>query len=77
METDAVMERRAADERINQLCVDVATLQRQMIENTAVTTQIRDILRSFKIMAAVAKWITVIGAGVAVIIHGFDWLRKF
>lgn len=70
------MERRAEDSRINKLVEDVAVLQSQMIENTAMTRQVRDILGSFRIMAAIAKWVAAIGAGVAALYHGVDFLRR-
>lgn len=69
------MERRAEDQRIIKLCEDVAVLQVQMAENTAVTKQVRDILASFRIVGAVAKWTAAIGAGVVAAHHGIDWLR--
>ena len=69
------MERRAEDQRINKLCEDVAVLQVQMDEMTKVVTQVRDILTSFRIAGAVAKWVTTISAGVVAVKLGIDWLR--
>lgn len=68
--------RRADDPRIDQLVADVAGLQVEMQANTAVTTQVRDILASFRVMALIAKWIAAIGAGFAAVYNGFDFLRK-
>lgn len=34
-------------------------------ENTAITTQVRDILTSFRMLASVAKWFGVIAGAVA------------
>ena len=70
-------ERRADDSRITGLVADVAVLKQQMLENTQVTCQVRDILASFRIVGAVAKWAAAIGAGTAAAYHGVDWLRKF
>lgn len=70
-------QRRANDERIDTIISDVATLKREMKANTEVTTQVRDILTSFRLMAAAAKWIAAIGAGLMAIWHGFDmFFRK-
>ncbi len=69
------MERRAEDQRISKLCEDVAVLQVQMAENTKVTVQVRDILASFRVVYHVAKWITALGAAVAAVYHGGDWLK--
>lgn len=64
------------DSRINDLVADVAVLKQQMIENTVVTMQVRDILTSFRVASVVAKWIAAVGAGLAALYHGFDFLRK-
>lgn len=68
--------RRASDARIDKLVADVASLQTDMKANTEVTVQVRDILASFRIMAAIAKWVAAIGAGIAAVFHGADYLRK-
>ena len=68
--------RRASDARIDKLVADVASLQTDMKANTEVTVQVRDILASFRIMAAIAKWVTAIGAGIVAVFHGADYLRK-
>ena len=73
METES---RRVSDARIDKLVADVASLQTDMKANTEVTVQVRDILASFRIMAAVAKWVAAIGAGCAAVFHGADYLRK-
>jgi hypothetical protein len=70
------MDRRTEDPRINQLVADVAVLKDQMAENTAVTHQVRDILASFRIVAAVAKWIAIIVGGIAAIKTGHGWFQK-
>lgn len=76
-------QRRANDERLNQVIVDVATLQKQVAENTRITNdsailtrQVRDILRSFHILGVIAKWVAAIAAGVAAVYHGMEWLKK-
>lgn len=71
-------ERRVSDQRVTQLVSDVAVLKEQMSENTAVTCQVRDILASFKVMASIAKWITVITAMIAsilAVIKGMDFRK--
>jgi hypothetical protein len=60
------MERRHEDQRIATLVTDVATLKAQMVENTVVTVQVRDILASFRIVGKIAKWMTAIVTAVTV-----------
>lgn len=58
-------ERRLEDQRINQLQLDVNTIQVQLKENTEVTIQVREILGTFKTVASFAKWLSAIGGGIA------------
>lgn len=70
--------RRAEDTRVTQLVTDVETLKEQMAVNTAVTIQVRDILASFRGVAAAAKWIAAIAGAAAAImalIKGADFRR--
>lgn len=87
-------QRRADDARISQLLIDHADLKRQhgklhacvdslqaeVKRNTEVTEQVRDILTSFRVLAAVAKWVSKIGAAFAAIYYGaehaLDFLQK-
>ena len=71
-----VEDRRSEDLRINLLVADVALLKADMRANTEVTTQVRDILASFRVVGAVAKWAAAVGAGAAAVYHGFDFLKK-
>ena len=71
-----VEDRRSEDLRINLLVADVAVLKADMRANTEITAQVRDILASFRIIGAVAKWSAAVGAGAAAIYHGFDFWRK-
>ena len=68
-------QRRADDPRISQMVIDISDLQTEMKRNTETTEQVRDILTSFRMLAIAAKWIAAIGAGVAAIWHGVDFLR--
>lgn len=52
--------RRSSDAIVGQLVDDVSQLKLEMKRNTEVTEQVRDILASFRVIAAVAKWLTVI-----------------
>lgn len=45
-------------------------LKGEVSRNTALTQEIHDMLRSFKIVGAVAKWLTTVAAGIAVLWHG-------
>lgn len=47
-----------------------------MAENTEVTKQVRDILNSFRLLKSVAAWVIAIGAAIATLLHGIDFLRK-
>lgn len=58
-------ERRTDDHRINQLQLDVNTIQLQLKENTDVTIQVREILGTFKTVASLAKWVSAVGGGIA------------
>jgi hypothetical protein len=75
-DTAANERRRVADTRIDTIITDVANLKIEMAMNTAVTTQVRDILTSFRLVAIAAKWIAAIGAGLAALWHGLEFLRR-
>ena len=73
-----LLHRRSSDARVMQLAEDVAVLKVQMVENTIVTMQVRDILSSFKVMASVAKWVTAIAGMIAALVamaKGVDFRR--
>jgi len=58
--------RRVSDVILSKVVDDVEHLKKEMQRNTEVTEQVRDLLTSFKVIAAVAKWCTVVvGALVA------------
>ena len=76
------MERRADDSRVGKIAADlehlhgcVESLKSQVSENTALTKEVRDILATFKVLGAAAKWLTILGAGATTVYHGLDWLR--
>jgi len=64
--------RRADDQRITRLVDDVVILKTQMIENTEVTKQVKDILTSFRMVALAAKWVAAVGAGILALYHGWQ-----
>lgn len=68
-------ERRAEDPRLGVLVTDVADLKKQMVLNTEITQQVRDILTSFRVIGAAAKWITALIAGGLALWHGADNLK--
>ena len=68
-------ERRAEDPRLGVLVTDVSDLKAQMARNTEITEQVRDILTSFRVIGAVAKWITALIAGFLALYHGVDNLK--
>lgn len=55
-------QRRSTDPRVEQLVVDMQAVKEELALNTAVTTQVRDAINSFKMIARIAKWIGVIAA---------------
>ena len=79
-------QRRADDPRINQLQADVKHLHadleeaksvaqenaRLLAENTQVTKDIRDILGTFKVVGALAKWLTIVGGFFVGVYHGWQ-----
>ena len=64
------------DPRIDALVIDVALLKDEMKRNTEVTTQVRDILASFRIVGTIAKWVAAIGAAATAIYHGIIFVRN-
>ena len=69
-------QRRADDERITKLVTDVEVLQAEMSKNTEVTTQVRDILTGFRLMAVLAKWVAAVIAGLVAIKTGLTAFGK-
>lgn len=70
-------ERRAPDPMLETIISDVATLKKQMAENTEVTLEVREILGSFRIFGAMCKWVAAVGAGFAAVFHFGAELRAF
>ncbi len=44
--------------------------------NTEITKQVADVLASFRVIAAIAKWLAAIVAGVVAVRHGMDWFKS-
>lgn len=53
----------------------VEELKREMNKNTVVTEQVRDILASFQVVGAIAKWVAAIGAAATAVYHAAIWWR--
>lgn len=66
------MQRRASDERIQTLITDVEAIKAEVKRNTEITEEVRDVLASFRVIAKVAKWLTIVVACVTAMYHGFD-----
>lgn len=45
-------------------------LKGEVATNTKLTQEIHDMVRSFKIVAAIAKWVTTVAAALTAIWHG-------
>lgn len=86
MATKKIPERRALDPKITAF-MTASTLERTEIRraitdvqaelkaNTAITKDVADLIASFRVLAAVGKWIAAVGAGLAAVWHGWDFLR--
>ena len=60
--------RRAADLRIETLVTDVADLKRDLAENNKTTSEVRDILVTFKTLGTIAKWVAAIAGAIAAVV---------
>lgn len=73
MSDDRQEHRRATDPRVDQLVDEMKSVRIELALNTEVTTQIRDAINSFKIIAKIAKWVTAVaacGASLLALWHG-------
>lgn len=68
-------DRRADDLRIGKLVADVKKLEEQMVENTEITKQVRDILGTFRVTMLVAKYVAAVGSAVAAAVAIWKGLR--
>lgn len=86
MATKKIPERRALDPKITAFMASssqerieirqaITDVQAELKTNTAVTKQIADIIASMHLLAEVAKWVAAVGAGLAAIWHGWDFLN--
>lgn len=64
-------QRRSTDPIVVKLVSDMDEVKRDLARNTEVTEQVRDILASFRVMMAVAKWFTAIAGAIAAAIALF------
>lgn len=62
---------RSSDAVVARLVSDMDEVKRDLARNTVVTEQVRDILASFRVMMAVAKWFTAIASAIAAAIALF------
>lgn len=53
----------------------VEELKKAVAENAAVLEQVRQILASFRVVGAIAKWIAAIGAAATAVYHAAVWWR--
>lgn len=53
----------------------VEELKKGVAENAAVLEQVREILASFRVVGAVAKWVAAIGTAATAVYHGAIWWR--
>ena len=57
--SEPIKERRASDPRIDALVTQMHDVQVELKANTEITKQVADVLASFRGIANVAKWLTV------------------
>jgi hypothetical protein len=65
-------ERRAPDPRINILVEEMKVVRVELAANTHITKQVADVLASFRVIGAIAKWSAAIAAACTAIWHGLD-----
>lgn len=65
-----------SEERIAVLEARVTGIEAKLAENTAMTREVLDTVRAFKMLGSIAKWATVIGGIVASAYHGVVSLFK-
>lgn len=53
----------------------VEELKKAVADNAVVLEQVREILASFRVVGAVAKWLAALGAGATAVYHGALWWR--
>lgn len=53
----------------------VGELEAKLAENTKLTREVLDTLRAFKMIGAIAKWSTVVGAAVTGAYHAIRTLK--
>lgn len=75
MEDDYDQRRRDNDAQIQRLVDDVSSLKVAMTQNTIITEQVRDVLASFRVAAAVSKWGAAITAGALALWHLITKMR--
>lgn len=54
----------------------VGTIGQDLARNTEITTQVRDVLATFKVMLVVSKWIAAAGAAVAGVAAAVKGIRS-
>ena len=65
-------ERRAVDPRIDELVRDMSDVKKELAANTEITKQVADVLASFRVISAIAKWATAVGAAIIAIKAGWN-----
>lgn len=68
--------RQVIDDRFSEIDDSFKALRFEMANNTEITKQVRDVLASFRVIGAISKWLTAIGAFGVMIWHGVQEWRK-
>lgn len=70
---EAFMEASLSDRaNLREMLGDVS---KELKANTEITKQVADVLASFRVVAAVSKWIATIAAGVVAVYHGINFWK--
>lgn len=60
-------------QRIARLEDRMGRFESKLDENTATTREVRDILATFKVVGAIAKWCSAVGGAAILLYHG--WMK--
>ena len=75
--SEPIKERRASDPRIDALVTQMHDVQVELKANTEITKQVADVLASFRVIANVAKWLTVMSTAIFALWHGVQAFARY
>lgn len=57
------------------LSEEIEELKRELRHNTQITEHVADLLASFRVVGAVAKWVGAVAAACVAIYHGYQVIK--